>query len=164
MSKHSRTIVGGRSSGSDRRINHPRAIEILLKKAKVDPEFRELLLRDPVVAAGSIELELTENERLILTSASPAVLTTMIQNSFVPRHQVRSFLTQKAPALLLLVLASTAVLEASGSGTKGITTEARPAESLTAEVTDKMAAVQSALEHYRSDHGVYPSTDECRLR
>ena len=40
------TIVGGRPPGSGQPIGDiPRGIEILLKKAAVDPAFQELLLR-----------------------------------------------------------------------------------------------------------------------
>jgi hypothetical protein len=39
------TIVGGRPPGSDTRVGAiPRGVEVLLKKASVDPAFRELLL------------------------------------------------------------------------------------------------------------------------
>ena len=61
------TIVGGRPPGSGQPIGPiPRGIEILLKKAAVDTEFREILLDDPNQAAAAIELELEPVESAML--------------------------------------------------------------------------------------------------
>lgn len=157
MREHSRTIVGGRSSGSAERKDFPRGIEILLKKASVDPGFRELLLRDPVGAADSIELALKESERRVLASTSQSVLSAMIRNTFVPRHHVRSFLTQKAPALLMLLLASTVGYEAAASA--GIESRSVASPRIKADSAEKLAVVQRALEQYRKEYGGYPSTN-----
>lgn len=62
------TTVGGRAGGHGRLKDFPRGIEVLLKKATVDPGFRELLLRDPFAAADSIELSLQDSERRILVN------------------------------------------------------------------------------------------------
>ena len=61
------TIVGGRPPGSGQPIGPiPRGIEVLVKKAAVDEEFRDMLLNDPNQAAASIELELEPVEHVML--------------------------------------------------------------------------------------------------
>ena len=78
MNRHFRTIVGGRSTAYQGLKNFPRGIEILLKKAKVDRQFRKMLLQDPINAARSIELNLQDNETRILANIPKSVLNTMI--------------------------------------------------------------------------------------
>ncbi|UCF97728.1 MAG: type II secretion system protein GspG [Spirochaetaceae bacterium] len=158
MDKHLRTIVGGRSTAYEGRKDFPRGIEILLKKAKVDPAFQDLLLQDPVAAAESIELTLQENEKRILVNTPEAVLKSTIKKTFVPKQHIRTFLNQKAPAMLALVLATTVILSASG-GSEGITADDMIAYEME-EATDKMAVLQSALEQYKTDHGQYPSNEQ----
>ncbi len=157
MNERFRTIVGGRSTTHKNPGNYPRGIEVLLKKAKVDPEFRGLFLQDPVAAAKSIDLTLTENEKKILASASGQVLQAMIYNTFVPKHHVRTFMTRTVPAMLILVIASTIILTA--GGTKGISGE-EMVEYWAEEALDKMSVIQNALEEYRRDCGSYPSTEQ----
>lgn len=160
MEKHFRTIVGGRSAAYEGLKKYPRGIEILLKKANVDTKFQELFLQDPLAAADSIELTLQENERKILVNTPKSVLKSMIQNTFVPKQQIKTFLTQKAPAMLALVIASTAILSAGDlDATKGITAD-EIIEYEMEEATDKMAVLQSALEQYKFDNGEYLSTEQ----
>ena len=149
-----RTIVGGRSDGYDASRDFPRGIEVLLKKARVDPSFRELLLDDPIAAADSIELVLSDSERSILVNTTRAVLKVMIGNTFVPRHHRNSFLTQKAPALLILVMASAAALPVWGAA--GISPDDPRFMTRAAE---GMELIQSALEAYKIENGKYPATD-----
>ena len=55
------TIVGGRPPGSGKSVGMiPRGVEVLLKKAAVDPLFRDLLLERRAGAAGEIGLGLTK--------------------------------------------------------------------------------------------------------
>jgi len=155
------TTVGGRAGGHGRLKDFPRGIEVLLKKATVDPGFRELLLRDPFAAADSIELSLQDSERRILVNTPKAVLAAMIRNTFVPRQHAASFLRQKAPALLLLLVASTVALDA--EGTKGV--DPAPFAYAREDATDKMVLIQKALEQYKTEHGSYPTTRSgCRPR
>ncbi len=158
MSEHSRTIVGGRPDDTNGRRSSPHGIEILLKKAKVDSEFRDLLLEDPLSAASSIDLELSESERRILASTSKKLLNTMILKTFVPRHHVRSFLTKKAPALLMLVLASTVTLDVAASA--GVESDSLASPRVNENTAAKLAIVQRALEQYKNDRGGYPSTEQ----
>jgi hypothetical protein len=82
----------------------------------------------------------------------------MIQNTFVPKQQIKAFLTQKAPAMLALVLASTVILTGSGVQ-KGITAD-EIIEYEIEDATEKMAIIQDALVQYRNEHGGYPSTEQ----
>lgn len=150
-----------RSSAYEGLTKYPRGIEILLKKAKVDGDFQKLLLRNPLAAAASIELSLQENERKILANTPKAVLNSMIQNTFVPKQQVRTFLTRKAPAMAALLLATTVVLTAGGGGPvpEGVTADDM-VQYETEEATDKVAVLQSGLEQYKLEYGEYLSTEQ----
>jgi hypothetical protein len=83
------TIVGGRPPGSGTRVSDvPRGVEVLLKKAAVDPEFRTLLLERRGEAARAIDLELTEAERQMLAHIPADQLETIIRNTKVkPEHR-----------------------------------------------------------------------------
>jgi hypothetical protein len=153
-----RTIVGGRSAEYHDQNNFPRGIEILLKKAKVDLEFQKLVLENPLAAAESIDLDLKENEKKILSHTLKPVLKTMIDRTFVPKHHVNTFLTAKTAAMIALVLASTVVVPSYGA-TRGVREKIETQESLYQLVEERMAAVQNALEQYWYDHGTYPSTE-----
>ena len=78
----------------------PRGLEVLLKKASVDPAFRELLLARRIEAARSIGLALTPSELLILQSAPTDQLEAMIGQTRVPQEHRRVFLGQAAAAML----------------------------------------------------------------
>jgi hypothetical protein len=158
MEKSFPTIVGGRSAAYEGLKMYPRGIEVLQKKAKVDEKFRRFVLKDPLLAAASIELTLQENEKKILASTPKSVLRNMIQNTFVPKQQIRTFLTQKAPVMLTLLLASTVILPA-GAGSEGVTADDMVQYEFE-EATDKMAVLQSALQQYKLEHGRYPSTEQ----
>lgn len=67
------------------------------------------------------------------------------------------FLTQKAPVLLALLMASAVVLNTASS--EGETAD-EMVEYGVEEATDKMAVLQSVLEKYKSDQGEYPSTKQ----
>ena len=114
------TIVGGRPPGSGKPLGDvPRGIEILLKKAAVDPEFHALLLRDPESAARSIELNLDSIELMMFQTIPPEQLTTIIKQTNVPQPQRRAFLGQTAAAMLA-VLSGTALVGCRDYQTKGI--------------------------------------------
>jgi hypothetical protein len=83
------TIVGGRPPGSGTRVGAiPRGVEVLLKKASVDPAFRELLLKERGEAARRIDLELTDAEREMLAHIPAEQLEAIIRNTKVhPKHR-----------------------------------------------------------------------------
>lgn len=164
-----RTIVGGRSKEDSEQNNFPRGIEMLLKKAKVDLDFQKIFLEDPLAAAESIDLDLKENEKKILSHTLKPVLKTMIDRTFVPKHHVNAFLTAKTAAMIALVLASTAVARLANPMEMGATARYESQEDLQPQFdrqpTDRqltrqrMRAVQNALERFKKSYGTYPSTE-----
>jgi acyl carrier protein len=95
------TIVGGRPPGSGQKVGPiPRGIEVLLRKASVDPAFKELLLRQRGGAAETIGLTLEPGEAMMLTAAPVAQLEAVIARTSVPQEHRRAFLGQAAAAML----------------------------------------------------------------
>jgi hypothetical protein len=78
----------------------PRGIEVMLKKASVDPAFKVLLLARRAEAARSIGLTLTATEVLMLQSAHADLLTAMIDKTKMPQEHRRVFLGHAAAAML----------------------------------------------------------------
>jgi len=98
------TIVGGRPPGSGQPIGAiPRGIEVLVKKAAVDEEFRRLLLDDPNQAAMSIELELEPVESAMLKTFPKEQLAVIIDKTEVPQLHRRAFLGQSAATMVALL-------------------------------------------------------------
>jgi hypothetical protein len=98
------TIVGGRPPGSGRgHISVPRGIEVLVKKAAVDPEFRELLFEQRGAAAAAIDLELDPAENAMLNAIPQEQLAQIISQTTVPLEQRRVFLGRLAVAMLAVL-------------------------------------------------------------
>jgi len=100
------TIVGGRPPGCGKDVGDvPRGIELLVKKAAVDAEFRALLLVKRGDAADEIDLTLTAGEKLMLQATPSGQLEAIIANTSVaPRH--RRALMGKAAAVMLVALSA----------------------------------------------------------
>jgi hypothetical protein len=116
------TVVGGRPPGSGRsNVAVPRGIEVLVKKAAVDAEFRPLLLAQRGAAAASIGLELDPAESAILSTISEEHLARIICQTEVPAQQQHVFLGHVAAAMLVALgvgLATSRPSEASMDRTK----------------------------------------------
>jgi hypothetical protein len=98
------TIVGGRPLGNGRaQRSIPRGIEVLVKKASVDPAFREILLEKRAEAATEIGLELSPAEITTLNAVPRAQIERIIQNTTVPDEHRRVFLGKIAAAMLGLL-------------------------------------------------------------
>ena len=98
------TIVGGRPPGSGRgNVTVPRGIEVLVKKAAVDPEFRELLFEQRGGAAAAIELELDPAENAMLSAIPQEQLAQIVSQTPVPMEQRRVFLGRIAAAMLAVL-------------------------------------------------------------
>jgi len=109
------TIVGGRPPGSGKSIGQiPRGIEILVKKASVDPDFKELLLAKRADAAEEIGLKLDPAETMMLVAVPARQLETIIARTSVPQEHRRAFLGKAAVAMLAAVSAAGAKLAAAG--------------------------------------------------
>jgi len=95
----------------------PQGIEVLVKKAAVDPAFRALLLDRPDEAVGQIGLELGPAEAMMLRSVPREQFTAVIARTSVPEEHRRAFLGQAAAAMLAaLGIATGAGCEHKGTG------------------------------------------------
>jgi acyl carrier protein len=110
------TIVGGRPPGSGQPVGHiPRGIEVLVKKAAVDAEFKALLLSRRAAAAQQIGLTLEPAEAMMLAVAPAAQLEAIIARTSVPGEHRRAFLGQAAAAMLAaLTVAVPSIAQAQG--------------------------------------------------
>ena len=95
------TIVGGRPLTKSQSLQGiPRGIEVLIKKASVDPEFRTVLLEKRAGAAAEIELELSSAEAALLNAIPASQIEKIIENAKVPDEHRRLFLGKVAAAML----------------------------------------------------------------
>lgn len=98
------TIVGGRPPGSGQPVGLiPRGLEVLVKKAAVDPPFCELLLTQRAAAAEQIGLTLDPSEALMLAAVPASQLQAIISQTTVPQEHRRAFLGQAAAAMLAVL-------------------------------------------------------------
>ncbi len=81
----------------------PRGIEVLLKKAAVDPEFRQRLLQQRGGVAATIGLNLQPSEEAMLRTIPEIQLDQIIAGTVVPMEQRRVFLGKVAAAMLAVV-------------------------------------------------------------
>jgi hypothetical protein len=101
------TIVGGRPPGCGRGIGDvPRGVEVLLKKASVDAQFRDLLLEQRASAAAAIELHLDPAECAMLAAIPREQLEDVLAGTVVPVDQRRVFLGRLAAPMLALLAAT----------------------------------------------------------
>ena len=104
------TIVGGRPPCSGTQIGDiPRGIEVLVKKASVDPEFRRLLLDKRAEAAKEIDIDLSPAEAEMLSVIAREQLEKIIENIKIPLEQKPVFLGKVGKLMLATVIAGTAI-------------------------------------------------------
>jgi len=102
------TIVGGRPPGSGKAVGPiPRGIEVLIKKAAVDPEFKMLLLAKRDKAAGEIDLTLEAAEAMMLKATPRAQLEAIIAQTSVHPSVLPAFLGRAAAVMLVALGAGT---------------------------------------------------------
>ena len=78
------TIVGGRPPGSGKPVGPiPRGIEVLVKKAAVDAEFKQILLERRADAAGEIDLRLEPSEVAMINAVPEGHLEAIIARTTV---------------------------------------------------------------------------------
>jgi len=98
------TIVGGRPPGSGKRLGAiPRGIEVLVKKASVDAQFKQLLLERREAAAETIGLKLDPAEVLMLQAAADDQIEAVIAQTSVPVEHRRAFLGTAAAVMLAAI-------------------------------------------------------------
>ena len=103
------TIVGGRPPGSGQPVGAiPRGIELLIKKAAIDADFRKYLLEHRAKAANEIGLTLDPAEALMLAAVPQVQLEAIINRTTVPQEHRRVFLGKAAAAMLAAMGLSTA--------------------------------------------------------
>ena len=102
------TIVGGRPPGSGKAVGPiPRGIEVLIKKAAVDPAFKMLLLAKRDEAANRIDLTLDPAEAMMLRAAPRAQLEAIIAQTSVHPSVLPAFLGRAAAVMLVALGAGT---------------------------------------------------------
>ncbi|HUT35006.1 MAG TPA: hypothetical protein VNE39_16060 [Planctomycetota bacterium] len=100
------TIVGGRPPGPGKGVGEiPRGIEILVKKASVDADFKRLLLAKRAEAAREIGLTLEPAEAMMLNAVPAAQLEAIITSTTVAPVSRAAFLG-KAAAVMLAALSA----------------------------------------------------------
>jgi hypothetical protein len=111
------TIVGGRPPGSGTNVGSiPRGIEVLVKKASVDAEFRQLLIENRAEAAQKIGLALDKAEHAMLSSIPGDQLEAIINQTKVTPESRRAFLGRAASVMLAALGVAVLGCDSKGEG------------------------------------------------
>ena len=103
------TIVGGRPSGPGRKPQGmPQGIEVLIKKASVDADFKNLLLERRGSAAEHIAIELSEEEVVLLNTIPRVQLEGIIERTKIKPANRTVFLGKVGVLMLAAVAAGIA--------------------------------------------------------
>ncbi len=148
------TIVGVRPpEGRVDFKSRPIGIEILLKKAKVDREFKMRLLKERAPAAAGICLRLEPEETAILNSIPEDQLSQMIDRTEV-REEIKSVFEKYIAAAMVAALGLTPMLATgcrvtpagviSDTNTPVETPAMTPAQSATATATSTIDVISTA--------------------
>lgn len=115
------TIVGGRPPGAGKPVgNIPRGIEVLVKKAAVDPGFKKTLLEKRAGAANEIELTLEPSEVAMINAVPAAQLEAIVAKTTVEPKQRKAFLGRVAAVMIVALGASTVGYGCKGDAGEGI--------------------------------------------
>ncbi|MBN1918419.1 MAG: hypothetical protein JW889_10945 [Verrucomicrobia bacterium] len=87
----------------------PIGIEVLVKKAAIDPDFRQILLARRAYAADEIALKLEPSEAVMINAVPAAQLEAIVARTTVHPKQRAAFLGRVAAVMIV-------ALSASGSG------------------------------------------------
>jgi hypothetical protein len=121
------TIVGGRPPGSGKPLGPiPRGIEVLVKKAAVDPEFKRLLVEKRGEAAKVIGLTLDPAEAMMLAAAPKAQLEAIITQTTVSPSVRSAFLGRAAAVMLAALGTGIAVSTAEGQVARAVKVDVPP--------------------------------------
>jgi hypothetical protein len=137
------TIVGGRPPGSGRGLGAiPRGIEVLVKKASVDPAFKAILMEHRAAAAEVIGLVLTREEAAMLNLVPASQLQAIIANTKVDKLIMPAFLGKAAAVMLVALGASAAPAQVGAQNGARVTIQpaTAPAEPTTQETPPMLVA------------------------
>jgi hypothetical protein len=135
------TIVGGRPPGCGKQLGQiPRGIEVLVKKASIDPAFRCRLLASRSAAANEIGLTLQPAEAMMLDLVPAGQLDAIIAQTHVEPSKQPLFLG-KAAAVMLAALGASAIM-APGQVTANKGERAEPPPTATAPVGETAQPTQ----------------------
>jgi hypothetical protein len=105
----------------------PRNVEVLIKKAAVDPAFKKLLLEKRAGAADAIGLKLTAAEEAMLNAVPRGQLEAIVANTKVSPALRPTFLGCAAAVMLAALGATTACdNNPTGPATEGIRPDPPP--------------------------------------
>ncbi|MHC5056752.1 MAG: hypothetical protein ACYTKD_18870 [Planctomycetota bacterium] len=140
------TIVGGRPPGCGTEVGDvPRGIEVLVKKAAVDAEFKALFLRERAEAAKAIALDLDPAEAAMLGAIPAAQLEAIIASTKVD-EKARPALLGKAAVVMIAALGAVAPAcepVARSPGTRPSVPPPRPQQVEPATATDDVPDAKS---------------------
>ena len=137
------TIVGGRPPGCGTSVGKiPRGIEILVKKASVDPEFKELPIKKRADAAVEIELELNAAEKAMLNVIPEMQIRMIIERTKIEPRQRPAFLG-KAAALMIVALGASALTGCDQNTSKGIQPDKPPQDTKVTQALKTETAEQT---------------------
>jgi hypothetical protein len=137
------TIVGGRPPGSARGLGAiPRGIEVLVKKASVDPAFKAILMEHRAAAAEVIGLVLAPEETAMLNLVPASQLQSIIANTKVDKLIMPAFLGKAAAVMLVALGASAAPAQVAAQNGARVTIQpaTAPAEPATQDAPPMLVA------------------------
>lgn len=156
----------------------PQNVEVLIRKAAVDDEFRELLIEQRTAAAEAIGLTLEPAETMMLRSVPAAQLEKIIAETSVPHEHRRAFLGHAAAAMLaaMATMGTTAVagvpsttgirahppdpMRINTGGPPGGTFGIQPDRPHVLEVPSKAERVrQIVIKHFNANRALKPDAD-----
>ncbi len=98
------TIVGGRpAAAKSQRTDIPRGLELLIKRAAIDSEFRITLLEKREKLIEELQIPLDESEKAMLACVPAEHLEKMIAATEVPTSQKRALRTGSVAAMVALM-------------------------------------------------------------
>ena len=124
----------------------PQGIEVLIKKASVDPAFKAILLDHRAASADEIGLRLEPAEAMMLAATSREQLESVIARATVPQEHRRAFLGHAAATMLAAL--GVVVVGGGAGGLAGLSKssdESEKGEKQKEKLTDKEKAVEKRV-------------------
>lgn len=135
------TIVGGRPPGSGKDVGSvPRGLEILIKKASIDPDFKEVLLTERSKAASRIDLTLEETEIAMINAVPGAHLEGVISATKVSPNFKQAFMGCTAAVMLAALTATANAADDYRGVTKGISPDYNGTRGVQPDIVDLVHA------------------------